>query len=108
MKYNYHTHTALCHHAVGTNEEYVLAAIKAGFDEIGFADHSPWDFKDYVSNMRMAKEDLPAYCESIKALREKYKDKIKLIPVQYVGQMIKALGLRPANAPPTFGAKMDE
>ncbi len=39
---------------------------------------------------------------------EKYKDKIKLIPVQYVGQMIKALGLRPANAPPTFGAKMDE
>ncbi|MBE6773079.1 MAG: histidinol-phosphatase HisJ family protein [Ruminococcaceae bacterium] len=78
MKYNYHTHTALCHHAVGTNEEYVLAAIKAGFDEIGFADHSPWDFKDYVSNMRMAKEDLPAYCESIKALREKYKDKISI------------------------------
>ena len=26
---------------------------------------------------------------------EKFKDKIKLIPVQYVGQMIKALGLRP-------------
>ncbi len=26
---------------------------------------------------------------------EKYKDKIELVPVQYVGQMIKALGLRP-------------
>ena len=27
---------------------------------------------------------------------EKYKDKIELVPVQYVGQMIKALNLRPA------------
>lgn len=36
---------------------------------------------------------------------QKYADKIELIPVQYVGQMIKTLGLKPANAPPTFGAK---
>jgi DNA repair protein RadA/Sms len=36
---------------------------------------------------------------------EKYKDKIELVPVQYVGQMIKALGLRANNAPPTFGEK---
>ena len=36
---------------------------------------------------------------------QKYADKIDLIPVQYVGQMIKTLGLKPANAPPTFGAK---
>lgn len=35
---------------------------------------------------------------------EKYKDKIELVPVQYVGQMIKALGLR-ANTPSTFGEK---
>ena len=28
---------------------------------------------------------------------KKYEDKIELIPVQYVGQMIKALQLRPAN-----------
>ena len=33
---------------------------------------------------------------------EKYKDKIELIPVQYVGQMLKALHLK-ANTPPTFG-----
>ena len=39
---------------------------------------------------------------------EKYKGKIELIPVQYVGQMIKALNLRPTNAPPTFGSKTDE
>lgn len=78
MKYNYHTHTSLCHHAKGTNEEYVLAAIEAGFDEIGFADHTPWNFEDFVSGMRMTKEELPFYCESIKALREKYKDKISI------------------------------
>ena len=35
---------------------------------------------------------------------EKYKDKIELVPVQYVGQMIKALNLR-ANVPPTYGEK---
>ncbi len=78
MKYNYHTHTTLCRHAKGTNEEYVLAAIEAGFDEIGFADHSPWNFENFVSGMRMTKEDLPAYCESIKELKEKYKDKISI------------------------------
>ena len=37
---------------------------------------------------------LPA--KNLKAC-EKYKDKIKLIPVQYVGQMVKALGLRGNN-----------
>lgn len=78
MKYNYHTHTSLCHHAKGTNEEYVLAAIEAGFDEIGFADHSPWNFENYVSGMRMTKEDLNLYCKSIKDLKEKYKDKISI------------------------------
>lgn len=78
MKYNYHTHTALCNHAKGENEEYVLAAIEAGFDEIGFADHSPWPFEGFVSGMRMTAEDLPQYCEEIKALKEKYKDKISI------------------------------
>ena len=38
---------------------------------------------------------------------QKYADKIELIPVQYVGQMIKALNLRaPQNpTPPTYGAR---
>lgn len=78
MKYNYHTHTTLCNHAKGENEEYVLAAIEAGFDEIGFADHSAWDFRNFRSGMRMTAEQLPLYCESINALREKYKDKISI------------------------------
>ena len=39
---------------------------------------------------------------------EKYKDKIKLVPVQYVGQMIKSLSLRATNTPPAFGEKIEE
>lgn len=79
MKYNYHTHTELCFHARGENEDFVLAAIKMGFQEIGFADHSPWNFEDgFVSGMRMHKDEIEAYCKSIKYLREKYKDKISI------------------------------
>lgn len=78
MKYNYHTHTARCFHAKGSDEEYVLAAIEAGFDEIGFSDHSPWNFDGFVSHMRMHESELKEYCDSIKALREKYKDKISV------------------------------
>lgn len=33
---------------------------------------------------------------------KKYEDKIELIPVQYVGQMVKALNLKPAT-PPNYG-----
>ena len=46
MKANYHTHTARCGHAEGTDEEYVLAAIERGFDEMGFSDHVPWPYKN--------------------------------------------------------------
>ena len=41
MKANYHTHTKLCGHAIGMSEEYILEAIKNGFEEIGFSDHGP-------------------------------------------------------------------
>lgn len=78
MKFNYHTHTSRCFHAKGEDEEYILAAIEAGFDEIGFADHSPWPYRGYVSGMRMHENDFEPYVRSIKALREKYKDKISI------------------------------
>lgn len=78
MKYNYHTHTTRCFHARGTDEDFVKAAIEAGFDEIGFADHSPWPFKDYVSGMRMHENELEDYCNSIKSLKKKYKDSISI------------------------------
>lgn len=79
MKYNFHTHTARCLHAVGKDEEYVLAAIEAGFEKIGFSDHTPWPFEGgYVSSMRMKESDLASYVASVNRLSEKYRGKIEI------------------------------
>ena len=79
MKTNYHTHTARCHHATGSDEEFVLSAIKGGYQELGFSDHSPWKYRtDYVSDIRMTPEEFPEYVCSIRELQAKYKDQIKI------------------------------
>ena len=62
-----------CCHAVGEDEAYVQAAIAAGFDELGFADHAPWPYaSQYVSNIRMPMKDFPEYLRSLRRLRKKY------------------------------------
>ena len=56
---NYHTHTPRCHHAEGSEREYVAAAIEAGFTTLGFSDHAPYLFPSgYVSSIRMLPEEL--------------------------------------------------
>lgn len=76
---NYHTHTKRCHHAKGEDEDYVKAAIEAGFEEIGFSDHSPMIFPDgHESRFRVTLKETPDYVESIRALQKKYKDKISI------------------------------
>lgn len=79
MKHNFHTHTMRCKHALGTDEEYVLAALDSGFDVLGFADHAPWAFaSDYVSHCRMPAEQWPEYRASILSLKEKYAGQIDI------------------------------
>ena len=79
MKTNFHTHTFRCKHAVGTDEEYVKAAIEGGFDVLGFADHAAWDFPTgYVSHCRMTAAQWPEYRDSVLHLKEKYAGQIKL------------------------------
>ena len=79
MKTNYHTHTIRCQHATGSDEDFVLSAIKGGYQELGFSDHTPWKYhSDYVSGIRMLPEQLPEYVESLHSLQEKYKDQISI------------------------------
>ena len=79
MRTNYHTHTTRCLHATGSDEEFVLSAIKGGYQELGFSDHTPWKYHtNYISDIRMTPEELPDYVESLRSLQEKYKDRISL------------------------------
>lgn len=75
--HNYHTHTTRCGHAMGSDEEYVLAAIKAGYKSLGFSDHICSHGFDYQF-LRMPESKLEDYIESILTLKEKYKDQIDI------------------------------
>ncbi len=77
---NYHTHTYRCNHASGNDEDYIKYAIKAGFKTLGFSDHTPWHYKSgYISHMRMRDYQLEEYVGSLSILKDKYKDKIKIL-----------------------------
>ena len=79
MDYNLHTHTKRCHHATGEPEDYVLAAIRDGMKLYGFSDHIPHQFPDgRESGYRVPMAEGVAYCEEIRALSEKYKEKIDI------------------------------
>lgn len=78
---NYHTHTWRCMHAQGTEEEYVLRAIEAGFSVLGFSDHTPWPYaSDFVSGMRMRLSQLQGYLDTVRGLGARFGDRLK-IPV---------------------------
>lgn len=82
MKANFHTHTYRCRHADGTEREYIERAIAAGFHTLGFSDHTPYLFEgNYYSHFRMRPEELEGYVETLKQLREEYKDQINI----YIG-----------------------
>lgn len=81
MKFNYHTHTARCRHAVGTDREYVEAAIQNGIKILGISDHAPYLFPntDYYSTYRMFPDELHAYAESVRALAKEYERDIRIL-----------------------------
>ena len=82
MLANYHTHTVRCKHAVGTEREYIEAAIAGGFKVLGFSDHVPQPYKNgFVSGIRMDMSEVPDYFDTLTKLREEYKDRIKI----YIG-----------------------
>ena len=80
MKMNLHTHTPRCHHATGSEREYIERAIAAGLQTLGFSDHAPMPFLgDYYSTFRMRPEETRGYVDTLLALREEYKDRIQIL-----------------------------
>lgn len=79
---NYHTHTYRCGHAEGKDNEYAEEGIRAGLKILGYSDHTPYDYFDAEPRnrpIRMTPEELPGYAASVRALAEKYGDKIEIL-----------------------------
>lgn len=92
-KANYHTHTTRCKHAEGDEREYIEKAIEAGYQVLGFSDHSPylWGI-DYVSPIRMEMHELEGYVRTIEKLREEYKKDITIytgLEIEYFPELFE-------------------
>ncbi len=97
---NYHTHTWRCRHASGTEREYVENAIREGFVELGFSDHTPYWFPegmDYYSTMRMFPDQLEDYVNTVRSLQK-----------EYAGDISIKLGLEVEYLPNLFGTLMEK
>ena len=100
---NYHTHTIRCGHASMEDErEYIEAAIKAGYCELGFADHTPMPLPIDVDpadcsrfmGIRMMMSQTEDYVNKLLSLREEYKNEIKLhigFEVEYIPETFNTL-----------------
>lgn len=67
---DYHIHTALCHHAMGTMGDYLAEAGRKGLTEIGFADHFPLGLLNYTPRapVTMDPDELAGYIEDVRQL----------------------------------------
>lgn len=79
MDYNFHAHTLRCHHATGTEREYIEAAIAAGIKEWGFSEHIPFIFPNGKENSyRVPMVEVSEYINTVNQLKVEYKDKINI------------------------------
>ena len=74
MKANYHTHCTYCD-GKAEAETVVLAAIEQGFNVLGFSSHQPLDGEEWT----MLARAVPDYVKEIRALAEKYREKILIL-----------------------------
>lgn len=87
-----HIHSPFCPHGTkDTLDEYVQKAIELGFTEISFTEHSPLPtgFNDPtpMRDSAMGLEDLYVYLDSVRKVKHRYEDKIKInigLEVDYI------------------------
>ncbi len=84
---DYHTHNQMCHHAVGSIEDYIKKAIDKKLDLIGISDHFPYEYLKSSSILieevpyqeyAMSLNEVDLYLSSIQKLKDIYKNKIQL------------------------------
>ena len=74
LKTNYHTHCTFCD-GKNTAEEMIQSAIKKGFSILGFSSHS---MNSFATNWHIPVDRHKEYCDTIRSLAAKYKDKISV------------------------------
>lgn len=80
MLANYHTHTPRCHHASGSEREYIEKAIHEGVKVLGFSDHAPYLFNgDYYSTFRMRPHEFDEYMQTIRNLAREYASQLTIL-----------------------------
>ena len=86
MLSNFHTHSNYCD-GKATLREMVDFAVAHGFSELGFSGHSPLPFENTYSIT-----DYEGYCNEVRALKEEYKDRIKIhlgLEIDYIPGMLE-------------------
>jgi histidinol-phosphatase (PHP family) len=68
---DYHMHTFLCRHAVGSASDVAAKAVERGLREIGFSEHNPM-VRDDFDEWHMLQSDLGNYVEQVSKARRDF------------------------------------
>jgi len=80
---DWHTHSALCHHAVGSIEDYIRKAIELELTTIGLCDHFPFEFLKNIERIpyedyAITLDEIKDYLSMAEYLKDKYKKEINV------------------------------
>ncbi len=80
---DWHTHNEMCHHAVGSIEDYLRQAIKSRLQTIGLSDHFPYEFLKNIERIPFEEyaitlPEIEGYLSTAETFREKFKSKINV------------------------------
>jgi histidinol-phosphatase (PHP family) len=78
---DWHTHNKMCHHAVGTIEDYIQKAILLNLRTIGISDHFPYDYLNNIERIpyheyAISLPEIDNYITTTENLRDKFKEDI--------------------------------
>ena len=80
---DWHTHNEMCHHAVGSIEDYLRQAIKSRLQTIGLSDHFPYEFLKNIERIPFEEyaitlPEIEGYLSTAELFREKFKSNINV------------------------------